>query len=202
MKKVFIYGSHKKAKNYVNALKKVGVNSIVSTNVAKAENCNGLVLRGGGDVYPYLFKKNISATDIEFKRDIIEMLLIERFYIKNLPILGVCRGMQIINVAFSGSLCNIEENAVRHFKNGCDTLHSIYNLAGFTKKIYNINFEVNSAHKQQICTLSPQFIICSLSRDNVIEAIQHKNKPIFGVQFHPERMNNGHLIYEYFAKLL
>ena len=202
MKNVFIYGTCKKAKNYVIALKKAGVNAVVSTNIAKAEYCDGLLLRGGGDVYPWLFGKNIKPQGVEFKRDIAELLLIERFYSKNLPILGVCRGMQILNVAFGGNLANINKRKSYHYKKDCDTFHNVYNLAGFTQKLYNPRFTVNSAHKQRVNLLSPQFIACALSSDNVIEAIQHKNKPIFGVQFHPERMNNGYLIYEYFAKIL
>ena len=110
MKNVFIYGTCKKAKNYVIALKKAGVNAVVSTNIAKAEYCNGLLLRGGGDVYPWLFGKNIKPQGVEFKRDIAELLLIERFYSKNLPILGVCRGMQILNVAFGGTIDNISKS--------------------------------------------------------------------------------------------
>ena len=202
MKKVFIYGFINKAKNYVIALKNAGITTVVSTNIAKAEDCCGLVLRGGGDIYPFLYGKNIKSNCIEFKRDIAELLLIERFYAKNLPILGVCRGMQILNVAFGGTIDNISKSNVTHFKQSCDALHSVYNLGGFTKEIYAKKFVVNSAHHQQIGLLSPHFDICAISNDNVIEAFQHKNKTIFGVQFHPERMNNGYLIYDYFSKIL
>ena len=87
MKKVFIYGCMNKAQNYVIALKKVGISAIVSTDIAKSKDCHGLVLRGGGDVYPYFYGKNINSSDIEFKRDITEFLLIDRFYKENLPIL-------------------------------------------------------------------------------------------------------------------
>ena len=202
MKKVFIYGTQKKLSNYINALNNAGVCAIVSKNLNDAISCNALLLSGGGDVYPYLYGKNISANNIDFKRDLAEISLINHFYIKNLPILGVCRGMQILNVAFGGTLNNVQTSSILHSNDFTDTIHKITNVNGFLRRLYGNTATVNSAHNQRLSMLANSFEICSISSDGVIEGIQHKNKPIFGVQFHPERMNNGYHIYHYFASFM
>lgn len=203
MKTVFIYNTLKNAKNYALAVKNAGGKPVISKNISLAKDCSHLLLCGGGDVCPCLYGKDKSnAFNLDLNRDIAELYLIEYFAKKNRAVLGVCRGMQIINVAFGGNLRKeIRYTAFHHAKNQ-DVSHLIYNKSGFTKKLLGAKAVVNSSHHQSVCNIAKDFFVCSYSKDRVIEAFSHQNGRILGVQFHPERMkDNGRLIYEYFISL-
>ena len=171
---------------------------------------DGLVLCGGNDIHPtYYGQKAEGAYGFDLERDKYEFNLTKEFIHTGKPILGICRGHQLLNVILGGTLIQDLKNADFHrAQNGIDKIHSITST-GFLSKIYASSFNVNSAHHQSIDSLGTELIACAWC-DGVIEAFEHINKPYIGVQFHPERMclNNtttdtvdGIKIFEYFIEL-
>ena len=205
MKNIFIYADEKSAINYDNAIKstKIQCNLTYSRDITKCANHTHLILCGGGDVNPAFYNmQNQSCKNVSVIRDLSELYLISYFYSHNLPILGICRGMQIINIAFGGNLTQSLKDKNHHYDSGGDVFHPIECTRGFLKAIYGEQLMVNSAHRQAINHVADNFIGCGYSDDLICEAFEHKNSKILGVQFHPERMGKlGLFIYEYFLNL-
>ncbi len=111
-------------------------------------------------------------------------MLIKAFHKANKPILGICAGVQIINVCFGGSL---HQDIKNHTSKEEITIHSInIEKDSFLEKIYSKNkIEVNSFHHQAINKVAENFKIVATSEDGIVEAIEYKN--IVGVQWHPEK---------------
>lgn len=157
--------------------------------------CDGLIVPGSSiDVHPHYYNEEPilgkNYTIDEFKLD---KAAIELFANANKPILGICGGLQSINVCFGGSLNQRIEN---HDLN--DELHKINITKNtFLSTIYNKNVNVNSFHKQSIKEVADKFIISAIAKDGTIEAIEKGN--IIGVQWHPEIMNDT-LFFEKFIK--
>lgn len=212
--KIFAYAQRNNRKNYADALEFCGAEPIFSEDISKAYECQGLLLPGGGDVSPNLYGQNINGSiNIDNTLDETELKLVDIFSNSNKPILGICRGMQIINVAFGGDLIqHIKTSDTHTWKETTgDKVHSITadNL-GFIYSLYSKKFSVNSAHHQAVNKIAQGFSISATADDGIIEAIENRKKKIIGVQWHPERMafNNrradtedGRLIFEYFLSL-
>jgi len=134
-----------------------------------------VILTGGGDINPELYGEKITDEDVSKERDDTERQLLE-YAIKNqIPVLGVCRGMQFINVYFGGKIKKIDRT--KHV----NTTHGV--------TIDNRVFPVNSFHGYGITRglLSPKLKVFAVSEDEVIEGIYHTTLPIVGIEWHPER---------------
>ena len=190
--KIFILGKRENYENYASAIETCGAKAVFSEIPFDATKCNALLLTGGGDVSPDIYSsKNTSSFDINAEKDITEINLVKHFCITNKAILGICKGIQIINVAFGGTLTQNIENLEIHSKNASDSdkIHSVKAVKSTTLyNIYGEKFSVNSAHHQAINKLSNEFEVIAYSEDGIIEGIEHRNKAILAVQFHPERM--------------
>lgn len=161
---------------------------------------NGLLVSGGGDVSPKLYNQKVKAKLIPpvRERDEFEMELIQQAGKRKLPILGICRGMQVINVAFGGSLYQdfkLNPTYLNHRRRGNLYLRKHEMKIEKNSQLYSIirkdKLTVNTSHHQMIDMLSPDFKVSAVSvEDKVIEAIEHKTKPILGVQWHPEVMGD------------
>jgi putative glutamine amidotransferase len=173
----------------------------VNDAVANLSKCNGLVLTGGEDIHPGKFGKefDISRCEIDENRDALEFALLEKALELKLPILAICRGLQLCNVYFGGTLIiDIPEDVPNSFEhrrlNDTDSIHSISVESGSLLKKISGEFDgfINSAHHQSIEHLPEKLIATAKSEDGIIEAIEFKeylNEPFFlGVQWHPERM--------------
>jgi len=164
--------------------------------ISKAD---GLLLSGGPDIHPFHYGRtdDTAQCSIDLYRDTLEFELINQAIKREIPILGVCRGLQILNVALGGSLIVDIPNEVNNYEthqiDSGDAYHSIkisessiiYNLSGLRE------YEVNSNHHQAIGRLSDQLKATAYTTDNIIEAIEYKDKGkpfLLGVQWHPERM--------------
>ena len=206
MKKIFIYGEENTFVNYKNALEKVGAKAIISTDIQKARDCDGLLLAGGGDVSPCFYSaKEKNCRSVDLVRDVNEQYLIALFERRNTPIMGVCRGLQILNVYFSGTLAQSIEKKHLHYNEKHDVFHPIIN-SGFMRDVLGKNIIVNSCHRQQTDVSGKRLRALSVSPDGVIEGLYLPRSRIFGVQFHPERpFENGNAdgikLYEYFLTL-
>lgn len=190
MKRVFIYGEKKILKNYEIAVRIAGAIPVISKNITFSNDCDCLLLAGGGDVFPSFYgKEEISCFDKDFYRDLREFSLINVFSQKSAPIFGICRGLQVINVYFGGTLCQKLKNADMHYSPLKDCYHSITikKSGEFPNLLSDLNV-VNSAHRQAIEKIANGFEAVAVSDDECIEAIQCTNKKIFACQFHPERL--------------
>ncbi len=155
------------------------------------EKYDALILSGGGDVDPARYgEENTACFGVDTARDEAEFRLIEAYLRAGKPILGICRGHQLLNVYFGGSLVQHLPGAERHVpsKSG-DSAHATKALPGsFPAELYGERFSVNSAHHQGIGRLSAELEALQWAEDGVIEACRHKTRPVYGVQWHPERM--------------
>jgi putative glutamine amidotransferase len=198
-------GDEVKHNNYVNWLKADDDDIEViklhekANNGKLLESCDALVLSGGVDIHPRFFNGSMDypfkpVTGWEPERDEFEQAVFQSAIKNSLPVLGICRGLQLINVFYNGTLLlNIEEDNVYH-KGGPDKRHVVeideasllYEIAGVKKQ------EINSAHHQAIERLGAGIVGNSRSEDGIIEGIEwadKKDKPfMLGVQWHPERM--------------
>ncbi len=165
------------------------------------EHCDGFLISGGPDVDPKYFNEiNLPFNgDISPYRDIMEVYIIKRAIELNKPVFGICRGIQIMNVAMGGSLY---QDIHSQIQNTCLIKHSqaapswypthsisIKEGSLLKKLLKSETIGVNSFHHQSVKNIAPGFEISSLSEDGIIESIEYKNhKFALGVQWHPELM--------------
>ena len=191
MKSIFILGEKNILKNYYDSFTRYGFEVTISNDVSTSKNFDILCLAGGGDLLPTFYgKANVFSFNVDPQRDIAEFCLLNDFIIKNKPIIGICRGLQVINVFFNGTLI---QNVLGHSQiNNRDSTHEVFCLKN---SIYFENFYpkliVNSAHHQAIEILGDNLVVDMVSNDGIIEAIHHKTLPIIAYQFHPERLHNS-----------
>ncbi len=152
--------------------------------------CDGLILCGGGDIHPKYYGEEINGSrEIDISRDEAEFKLMEAFVSTGKPILGICRGHQVLNVYFGGSIYQHLDTADSHFSANGDLAHSVFAASSsILTALYWNSFSVNSSHHQGIAKLGEGLRITAESDDGVVEAVEHTVYPIWGVQWHPERM--------------
>ena len=157
-------------------------------------SCDGLILCGGPDVTPYYYgQSNLCCGELDEKRDQLEMELFRSYLDLQKPVLGVCRGMQLINVALGGDLKQDIGEYMHLFHSAWDQpeyrVHPIRTKVGSAlRETYGEAFMVNSCHHQAIDHLGTGLRAVAWAESGIIEAVEHESLPIFAVQFHPEQM--------------
>lgn len=192
MKPRILILANQKSHNYVSAIEACGGEVTLKYLPDLDLDYDGLVLCGGNDILPAYYGQEINgACNFDIKRDEAEINLTKAFIHTGKPILGICRGMQMLNVILGGTLIQDLDNANFHrAKDGADSVHGV-TACGFLSKLYGERFNVNSAHHQALDALGDGLLV-SAQCENVIEAIEHRSLPYFGIQFHPERMCGSH----------
>lgn len=160
---------------------------------------DGIILSGGPDVNPALYGKEEMAgicEDIDYRRDTLEYRMIRYAMYNNIPLLAICRGCQILNVANGGTLIpdipSYFDTVILH--NGGTNKHLINILEGTL--LYEIcqtgRDTVNSYHHQAVEETAPSFRAVAFAEDSLIEAIELADTSlhpfILGIQWHPEAM--------------
>lgn len=181
---------------------------------------DGVIITGGLDIDPkyYNQKKHPKTEEDTIERTEFEIIFFKKILENKKPILGICRGMQLINIALGGDLIQdipsfIKTDIDHHVvKNGIGYLNKVHTIKtkknSLIRKITNKEeFWVNSNHHQAICKLGNNIIVSAISpKDNIIEAIELKNYPKFflAVQWHPEFVNTDEdkKIFRYFCESL
>jgi putative glutamine amidotransferase len=172
------------------------------------ERLDGLLLAGGEDISPNFFghEEQPGLGIISLKRDQYEWALLTAALKKGIPVLGICRGFQFLNVYFGGTLC--QDLALHHSSDiphasaslGREALvHEVLITEGsFLMKCYGVDtLWVNSLHHQGVNILADDLIPVAKSRDGLIEGFQHRTlQNLFGVQWHPEMMTERYKIHQ------
>lgn len=162
------------------------------------ERMDGLILTGGEDVHPsYYHETPIEQLgEVDSLRDIYDLTLIHLADSLQMPILGICRGEQLINVAFGGTL--YQDIPTQHpdsniCHNQVEPSHVLTHQVYFEPQSLPATLTgtdvltTNSHHHQAVKLVAPGFRVTARSADSLPEAIEHAGgKPVWGVQFHPE----------------
>lgn len=196
--------------NYVNWLKKYDpevnlyiMNQLPEDSVSLVmELATGLLLTGGEDVYPGHYGQSedtVKCGTINHARDSLEFRLIDLAMQQRLPVLGICRGQQILNVAMGGSLIvdiptEIDTRVYHRCYDWETCAHDVMILPG--NVLSNISGlekgNVNSNHHQAVKILAGELKVLAIANDGIVESIgwsDPEGKPwLLGVQWHPERM--------------
>ncbi|MCL2253272.1 MAG: gamma-glutamyl-gamma-aminobutyrate hydrolase family protein [Lachnospiraceae bacterium] len=193
MKKILIAGVSEYTKRYEKAFTSLKAHPITSLHVPDPDDYDVLVLPGGDDIDPILFRQlNEGSRNIDPHLDRLQLQILKAFIQHRKPILGICKGMQLINVYFGGdiiqhlSCCHAHEYLTDP---GEDQAHiTRAHDDSVLAKLYGKTFHVNSAHHQGCGMPGRKIVYTQFAEDGVVEALSHNALPIIGVQWHPERM--------------
>jgi len=187
-------------RSYMTAVASAGGIPVILTPETKLlPPIDCLIISGGGDVLPehygvYDYDKTIVG-GICTERDDFELMLAKEAYNQKMPMLCICRGIQVLNVAFGGTLCldiaGHRQTAERH-----DTSHTVSILPN--TQLYNIfgqsSLPVNSFHHQAVNRCAALFNVSAYAKDGTVEAIEAADsRPCIGVQWHPEAITSAPL---------
>lgn len=186
-------GDPAKTQNYRKAFARSGF--AVTQDYLKAD---ALCLCGGGDVAPCAYGRLDTASEnVDMLRDQKEFFYLKKFLNAEKPVIAVCRGLQVVNVFFGGTL--LQDVRGHDAVCGFDRMHDV-KFFGKLKRLYGESGVINSAHHQAIDRLGEKLTVTAVSPDGVIEAVSGKNLSAF--QFHPERLNDcatrGEIIFDCF----
>jgi putative glutamine amidotransferase len=166
------------------------------------KTCDGLILSGGPDVHPYYYNRmqDFPLCEIDSTRDTLEFALIEEALKEKMPILAVCRGMQILNVYFGGTLVpDIPKYKPENVGHRCEDKDKCFHDIHIGKSVNfpflaNVkNFKVNTNHHQAVDELVEDFNAWAFTDDGIIEGYEwrYPNQPfLIAVQWHPERLSD------------
>ena len=163
------------------------------------ERVDGILIPGGGDIHPEFYSQYITPNDIRVdrNRDMVEITLAQWAYEDDQPLLGICRGQQVINVALGGTLIHdipseqpsellhdhddhIPPSHLAHVV-GLDSESRLGQILGVNK------IEVNSLHHQAVADIAPPLKVNAYADDGIIEGVEIPDAYFYiGVQWHPE----------------
>lgn len=148
---------------------------------------DGIVLSGGNDIDPKRYRRPGPAREVSAARDAVELAAVAYSRAEGVPLVGVCRGLQLVNVAFGGTLSHdLQKSGHNHVA----VRHPVKLLDAFPIPAYrNRRVTVNSYHNHGVtpADLAPGLLPMAVSREGLVEALRHPHLPIFAVQWHPER---------------
>lgn len=172
------------------------------SNLDEIKKCDGILLTGGEDVHPRFYHQpaliEYCEPDFDENRDEFELKVIEYSQKNNLPLLGICRGLQIANVYSGGTLVpdlpTFGKFNHAKFREGKDKYHRVH--IDCNSLLHDVvgteRGEINSAHHQSADRIGKDLVVSAISMDGVVEAIErkkpHDNTFLLLVQWHPERM--------------
>ena len=183
-KTVYIWGEAARYENYRRAVEAAGGQALFGLETEPA--ADALLLPGGGDLAPWRYgQENTASRGLEPERDAAELALLDRFTAAGKPVLGICRGLQTINVFFGGTL--LQDIPGHSAECGRDRMHPVRS-AGLFARLLGERGSVNSAHHQAAGRLGSGLEAAQWSPEGVTEALVHRRLPVWAVQWHPERL--------------
>ena len=183
--------------NYVNAVESNGGEAVVknSSYGFEVEKYDGLLLPGGIDIDPRCYGcANLACGTINSALDDLQETFLRSFVEAGKPVLGICRGHQLVNVYFGGDLIQDIPSRKKHSRDipvGTDKYHEaeVRGDSSWLKPFYGDRFHINSSHHQASGKLGEGLVVDLYSSvgDEVVEAAHHEKLPIWTTQWHPER---------------
>lgn len=189
--KIAIAGKKTDTENYVRYVSAAGLEPMVALRPADVAQCDALLLPGGGDITPAFFgEKNHGSRNIDTELDILQLQALELYIRGGKPVLGICKGMQIINVGLGGAIIQDMDTADLHRYRDGDQYHATaIEPSSWLYDLYGDSLTVNSAHHQSVGRLGQGLrVVQRCTADECPEALVHESLPILGVQWHPERL--------------
>ena len=181
---------------YASWLREIDIEPVRITDSKDLPDFDILVLSGGGDLgveteaYNQPERSDFPLQFVKPDRDALEISLLNKATKNKMPVLGICRGLQMINVFCGGTLWPdigegdfILEFHRKHSGDDGDTEHEV--------DIADSIFDATSHHHQAVRNLGKNLIAIGSSSDGLVEAVKHRELPWFAVQWHPERTSGG-----------
>ncbi len=162
----------------------------LSERERRNKNFDALIISGGDDLNHALYEKEFCDLEdvITSKRDALEYHLLHLAFRDKKPVFGICRGYQLINVYFGGTLdkdISTQYGRIRYsllpWKKIGLKKDSFLHRTFARKKIH-----INTLHHQAVDKAASQFFVAATDEKGMIQAIEHKHHPLYGVQWHPE----------------
>jgi len=194
---IAVTGPHKRlrtawwATRFQLSLHNVRTVYLTSRSSFPAEPIHGIVIGGGNDIEPEHFGENKHPErNYDPERDIFEMGMIRRAMEDNIPMLGICRGAQLINVVFGGSL-HLDIRPQRRLTPNRNTTRpckwvTLEPASQLHRTLGRHQLKVNSLHRQAIDQLGDGLTVVGLDADGFVQAIEGNFGFLWGVQWHPE----------------
>ena len=176
------------------------------SNAALLDECDAVVLTGGTDIHPSLYNSerldypHAPKDGWDNARDDFEQAIFKQALIKKMPVLAICRGLQLVNASLGGTLlADLEENGKNNHRRMADAdgEHLVQLSPGsqLAEIAQTQQAMINSAHHQAVDRVADELMISGISPDNVIEALEWKvpanHAPMLAVQWHPERVEQA-----------
>ena len=214
--------SHVIGHTYTDAVKRAGGLPVILAPVPNedvpsiVDRLDGLLLSGGGDVEPkrYGEESHPTVNRTSEARDEFEIALTREALARHLPVLAICRGLQIVNVAFGGTLIqdipsvlgSIDHTVIGHAVYDGHQPVTVESNSLIAKATGATDLMVNSIHHQAVRDLAPDLRAVAWANDGVIEGIEHEDVgwPLLAVQWHPEYLSSNsdeasHRLFEEFV---
>ena len=201
--------SHVIGHTYTDAVLRAGGLPVILSPVpnedvsAIVDRLDGLLISGGGDVEPrrYGEEPHPSVRETDAARDEFEIALAREAQARHLPVLAICRGLQIVNVALGGTLIqdipstlgSIDHTVIGHAVYDGHQPVTVESSSLIAKATGSTDLMVNSIHHQAVKDLAPGFRAVAWANDGVIEGIEHEDDdwPLLAVQWHPEYLSHN-----------
>lgn len=157
---------------------------------AVVQDLDGILMSGGGDINPlFVSEEPLPALqDVDTLRDRYDLLLIRLASNRQIPLMGICRGHQMLNVVFGGTLyqdiySQADMDVIKHSQKMAreEASHTVHLEDGCV-------IAVNSFHHQAVKDVAPEFVQTAVAPDGINEGMRHPEKSVFSVQWHPEAM--------------
>ena len=189
--RIAIPGYEDKIENYRNALIQLGAEPVRVDDTCDPAAFDGLLLPGGGDVAPQRYGQELCGSlGIDEDLDRLQFSVLNAFVKAGKPILGICRGHQVINVYFGGTLIQHLPTSRTHTapEGERESFHPAASAPGsFIETLYGASQTVNSSHHQASDRFGDGLHAAQYAADGTVEAAFHDSLPIWSVQWHPER---------------